>query len=337
MKGKVRDRDASLPREKAYREKEKEALRDTLRKKAIKVERFSSNLSDYELITEIGGVDDISYLYLARYNPTQELVALKYTDLTLSPHYEFVEELIRTVRNATLCRHPCILPYFASFVENERLWTVTLPVRGGSCMRIMEKRFPEGFSEVAVATILREVLHAVIYLHQNHMIHNDIRADNILLDGDGDVRLSGLRQLVSLSQHGLHRKSVFSLVGDNIEWAAPELTAQNANYDTKVDIYSFGITALELAFNRTPFDQWPAMKVLLSKLEYDCPTIPGVGIEGKQMSASFHHLVTECLHKDPTRRPSAQDLMGFAFLRLAKKSSLKSLMAASSSDNLRTK
>jgi serine/threonine protein kinase len=59
---------------------------------------------------------------------------------------------------------------------------------------------------------------------------------------------------------------VFSLVGDNIEWSAPEVMAQNSNYDEKVDIYSFGITAMELAFNKTPFDEWPPLKVSLENL-----------------------------------------------------------------------
>ena len=63
-----------------------------------------------------------------------------------------------------------------------------------------------------------------------------------------------------MSQHGTYLKSVFSLVGDNIEWCAPEIMAQNSNYNEKADIYSFGITALELAFNKTPFDGWCPLK-----------------------------------------------------------------------------
>ncbi|KAI8848079.1 kinase-like domain-containing protein [Chytridium lagenaria] len=275
---------------------------------------FSAFISDYELLSDIGGVDDISYLYLARYVPTKEIVALKYTDLTLSPDYELIEELIRTVRNATLCNHPNILPYFSSFVENERLWTVTLPVHGGSCRILMKSHFEEGFGEAVIASILKEVLRGIIYLHDNHMIHNDVRADNILIDGEGEVRLSGLRQLVSLAQNGEYMKSVFSLVGDNIEWAAPEVMAQNSNFNEKVDVYSFGITAIELAYNKTPFDKWPSLKILLSKLEYDCPAIPS----SKPMSPCFFDFVQQCIQKDPSKRPSAKEIADHPFFKMAK-------------------
>ncbi|KAJ1564886.1 hypothetical protein HK405_013707, partial [Cladochytrium tenue] len=207
------------------------------------------------------GVDDVSYLCLARHTPSGRLVALKYTDLSLSPDHEYLDELFRTVRNTALCRHPNILPYFVSFVENERLWSVTLNVAPGSCRGILRDAFPTGFvDDAVVATVLRDVLYALQYLHANSMIHCDVRADNILLTAAGDVRLTGLRQLAWLAQHGERRSSVFSLVGDNIEWAAPEVMAQNSNYDEKVDIYSLGITAIELAFNRTPFDGWPPPK-----------------------------------------------------------------------------
>ncbi|KAJ3112673.1 hypothetical protein HK098_007974, partial [Nowakowskiella sp. JEL0407] len=202
----------------------------------------------------------MSYLYLARHIPTQDIIALRYTDLTISPDYEFVDELIKNERHAALCNHPNILPHFVSFVEHERLWTVTLPVPAGSCRDILKVYFTDGFNENIVATILREVLKAIIYLHEGRMIHNDIRAGNILIDIRGNVRITGLRQLAFLAQNGEYQKTVFSLVGDNIEWAAPEVIAQNANYNEKADIYSIGITALELAFNQTPFDDWPPLK-----------------------------------------------------------------------------
>ncbi|KAJ3234450.1 hypothetical protein HDU81_001406 [Chytriomyces hyalinus] len=275
---------------------------------------YSPQIKDYELITDIGGVGDISYLYLAKYIPTEELVALSYTDLTLSPDYELVDEMIRTIRNSRLCSHKNILPYFTSFIENERVWSVTLPVATGSCRGIMKEYYPDGLDEPVVATILREVLNAIVYLHENHMIHNDLRADNILLDMKGNVRVTGLRQLVSLMQDGGYIKNVFSILSDNIEWAAPEIMAQNSNFDEKVDIYSFGITAMELAFGHTPFDEWSPVKILLSKLEYDCPGIKTT----KSMPKSFMKMVRACIRKNPTERPSAKELLMHPFFKYAK-------------------
>ncbi|KAI9363425.1 kinase-like domain-containing protein [Zopfochytrium polystomum] len=280
----------------------------------LKPSVFSANITEYELLSDIGGVDDVSYLCLARFIPTGEYVALKYTDLSLSPDYEYVEELTRTVKNASLCSHPNILPYFLSFIENERLWSVTFPVEPGSCRGIMKECFADGFSEDVVATILKEALNAIVYLHENHMIHNDIRSDNILLDNNGEVRVTGLRQLACLSQGGEYVKSVFSLVGDNIEWAAPEVMAQNSNYNEKVDIYSFGITAIELAYNQTPFDEWPPLKILLSKLEFDCPAIK----TNKVLSKHFYRMVNACIRKDPRQRPTAAELLRHPFFKSAK-------------------
>ncbi|KAJ1540272.1 hypothetical protein HK096_011087, partial [Nowakowskiella sp. JEL0078] len=242
-----------------------------------------------------GGVDDMSFLYLARFRKTNELVTLRYTDLTLSPDYELVDELIKNERNSILCHHPNILPHFISFVEHERLWSVTPPMQAGTCRDILKTCFTNGFVENVISTILKEVLKAIIYLHEGRMIHNDIRAGNILLNSRGEVRITGLRQLVFLAQNGEYQKTIFSVVGDNIEWAAPEVIAQNANYDEKADIYSIGITALELAFNQTPFDGWPPLKVLLSKLEYDCPAVNPT----KDMSKNFYKMVSACLLKDP--------------------------------------
>ncbi|KAI9331341.1 kinase-like domain-containing protein [Obelidium mucronatum] len=169
----------------------------------------------------------------------------------------------------------------------------------------MRDYFPNGFEDPVVATILREVLQAIAYMHENHMIHNDVRADNILLDTNGDVKVTGLRQMVSLMRDGGYIKDVFSILSDNIEWAAPEIMAQHSNFDEKVDIYSFGITAMELAFGRTPFDDWSPLKILLSKLDYDCPGIKTT----KTMPKSFH--------KDGEGLPSAKELLLHPFFNYA--------------------
>ncbi|KAJ3031649.1 UNVERIFIED_CONTAM: hypothetical protein HDU68_001729 [Siphonaria sp. JEL0065] len=273
---------------------------------AVSKPAYSPHIRDYELIADIGGVGDISYLYHAKYTPTGEMVALKYTDLSLSQDYELVDEVIRTIKNASMCSHKNILPYHTSFIESERLWSVTPSIGTCSLRGLIRDYFPDGFQDDAViATILRELLEAIVYLHDNHMIHNDVRADNVLLDSKGGVKVTGLRQLVSLTQDGGYLKDVFSILSDNIEWAAPEIMAQHSNFDEKVDIYSFGITAMELAFGKTPFDDWSPLKILLSKLDYDCPGIKTT----RTMPISFMKMVKACIRKNPKERPSAKDLL----------------------------
>ena len=184
-----------------------------------------------------------------------------------------------------------------------------------STMRlVMNEHFPEGFPEVLVATILKEVIKGICYIHDNHMIHNDIKADNILVDPNGDVRISGFRQLRVLQQGGTVKKSICSLVGDNIEWAAPEIVSQNARYTQSADIYSLGITAMELAYNKTPFDDWPPLKVLLCKRQYDCPAVSS----SKSMSRNFYKFVSACVQKNPEARPNIHYCLDHPFLKQAK-------------------
>ena len=136
-----------------------------------------------------------------------------------------------------------------------------------------------------------------------------------MIDSQGDVRLTGFRQLLNILVEGKYKGTAFSLVGDNIEWAAPEVMAQDSNYDEKTDVYSFGITALELAFCETPFNGWAPLKILLSKLNYDCPAIK---TNGKVMSGMFCNMVLSCLHRDPTKRPSVFELIEHPFFSNAK-------------------
>lgn len=262
--------------------------------------RYTLDIRDYELINDIGAVDDISYLYLAKHTPTGSLVALKYTDLALSPDFGLIDEVITTAHNISQLRHRNIVPYFASFVENERFWTVTLPLKAGSCKSLLKTHCPNGFSETIVATILKYVLRAVAYLHDTFKIHNDICASNILLDFDGKICISGVRQLVSLTQHGENQKSAWTLLHENLEWMAPERIAQNANYDTKADVYSIGITALELAFGKTPFDDWAPLKILYSKIKFDIPAFREAS--SKPFSKQFYRFVQLCTQKDPKWR-----------------------------------
>ncbi|KXS10165.1 kinase-like protein, partial [Gonapodya prolifera JEL478] len=281
---------------------------------------YSTRIKDYELLSQIGGVDDLSFLYLARHIPTRELVALKYTDLTISPDFELVEEVIHTIHITTHLSHPVLLPYRTSFVDADRLWSVTLPIRGGSCRQIMREYFPDGFGfkESVVATIVREIVRGVQYMHASHVLHNDIRASSILLSHTGAVLLTGLHAARPLLTSGLLHRSTFIPVGDNHEHAAPEIVAQGRRVGMPADVYSIGHTAVELAFGKTGFDGWPSCKILLCKLADECPA-PDVGTGiGKGMSYEFWMFVECCTRRDPKKRPTTTELLEHPFLAMAR-------------------
>lgn len=106
--------------------------------------------------------------------------------------------------------------------------------------------------------------------------------------------------MLSLSVDGKLKHSVFSNVGTNIEWAAPEVIAQHHKFDEKSDVYSFGMLALELLFGQTPFQGWPALKVLLCKMNFSCPGIPNM--EEKHVSEGLWRIIKACIQKDPRKR-----------------------------------
>ncbi|KAI9026159.1 kinase-like domain-containing protein [Hyaloraphidium curvatum] len=285
-----------------------------------KQRRFGPGLVHYQLLSNIvanaspGGVEDISFLFYGRHIPTGDEVTLKYTDLGISSTPELLDSMIASIRNAFLCQHEYILPYLCSYVEDGCLWTVSPPVRAGSCRSLLEEHFPGGFGEVTVATILRKLLLALSYMHDNSMVHNDIRAANILMDITGEIRVTGLHSVSHLQGPGHLRRTAFSPPGSSFEHAAPEILAQADVHDEKADLYAVGITALELAYNRTPFDGWPPLKILLCKMKYPCPPLA----TGKEMPAEFHDFVEQCLQRDPSKRPSARALLNHPFLRGAK-------------------
>ena len=147
-----------------------------------------------------------------------------------------------------------------------------------------------------------------------YLFRSNIRADSILLDNNGDVRLSGLHQLINQIQGAVRRNSVYQFAGYP-EWMAPEVLSQATTYDQKVDIYSVGILALELMYGRTPYDQWPALKILLCKLHYE---VPAIEYPVKTPSKAFNRFVERCLHKNPYERPTADELLDDAFVKQAK-------------------
>jgi serine/threonine protein kinase len=106
--------------------------------------------------------------------------------------------------------------------------------------------------------------------------------------------------MLSMSVDGKLKSSVFSHVGTNIEWAAPEVIAQHHKYDEKSDMYSFGMLALELLFGKTPFEGWPALKVLLCKMNFPCPGIEKM--DEKNVSESMWRMIKLCIQKDPRKR-----------------------------------
>ncbi|KAF9930814.1 hypothetical protein BGZ67_005598 [Mortierella alpina] len=265
----------------------------------------------------LGRYGSSAVVYNAYYKPLNKRVAIKVIDLDMFERNQ-IDELRRETQVMALCKHPNVLRVNGAFVAESKLYIVTPYLSAGSCLDIMKTAYPDGFDEVSIATILKQALQGLDYLHKNGHIHRDVKAGNLLMDDDGSVLLADFGVSSSLMENGDRRGMRKTFVGTPC-WMAPEVMEQ-AGYDYKADIWSFGITAIELATGHAPFAKYPPIKVLMLTLSNDPPTLDRDSTKHRY-SKLLKEMIDCCLQKDPARRPSAEKLLGHSFFKQAKKRS----------------
>lgn len=273
---------------------------------------YSAKPRDYKLLEEVG-YGASATVYRAIYLPFNEVVAIKCLDLDRCNSN--LDDVRREAQTMSLIDHPNVVRAYCSFVVERNLWVVMPFMAEGSCLHLMKIAYPDGFEEAAIGSILKETLKALDYLHRQGHIHRDVKAGNILLDTNGFVKLADFGVSACMFDTGDRQRSRNTFVGTPC-WMAPEVLQPGSGYNSKADIWSFGITALELAHGHAPFSKYPPMKVLLMTIQ-NAP--PGLDYDrDKRFSKSFKEMVAMCLVKDQTKRPTAEKLLKHSFFKNAK-------------------
>nr|XP_023646969.1 serine/threonine-protein kinase TAO2-like isoform X1 [Paramormyrops kingsleyae] len=240
-------------------------------------------------------------VYFARDIRTNEVVAIKKMSYSGKQSNEKWQDIIKEVKFLQKLRHPNTIEYRGCYLREHTAWLVMEYCLGSASDLLEVHKKP--LQEVEIAAITHGALQGLAYLHSHNMIHRDVKAGNILLTEPGQVKLGdfGSASIVAPAN---------SFVGTPY-WMAPEviLAMDEGQYDGKVDVWSLGITCIELAERKPPLFNMNAMSALYHIAQNESPVL-----QSNHWSDYFRNFVDSCLQKIPQDRPTSDVLLKHRFL-----------------------
>ncbi|KAI0465176.1 hypothetical protein LJB42_000400 [Komagataella kurtzmanii] len=255
------------------------------------------NADQFELFERLGK-GAFGVVYHGFDKVTNMHVAIKQIDLESTD--DSIEEIQNEITLLSNCSHPNIIQYHGSFVKGYKLWIVMEYLDGGSCNDLLEAG---PFDETEISVICYNLLQGLAYLHKSGKIHRDIKAANIMIGRLGQVKIGDFGVATQLT-NTLSRRHTF--VGTP-NWMSPEVILRK-DYDFRADIWSLGITLLEMAYGKPPLSQYSTYEILFMIPKNQPPSL------SSDFSEEFRNFVHQCLQKSPSDRPSTGQLLKHRFI-----------------------
>ncbi|XP_069946378.1 STE20-like serine/threonine-protein kinase isoform X6 [Cherax quadricarinatus] len=259
----------------------------------------------WEIIGELG---DGAYgkVYKAVHKETKQLAALKQVALE---EEEDLETFMIEIDILSECKHENIVELLEAYHYNGKLWMYLEYCDGGAMDSIMADLY-RPLTEPQIAYVCKYLVNALVYIHEQKVIHRDLKAGNVLLTMEGGVKLADFG-VSAKNKNTYDKRGTF--IGTPY-WLAPEVilceTFIDAKYDYKADVWSLGISLIEFAQMDPPNHEVSPVRVMLKIQKSDPPKLD----YPSKYSKEFNDFISKCLVKDPALRPSAVELLQHPFI-----------------------
>ncbi|PAA68545.1 hypothetical protein BOX15_Mlig006021g1 [Macrostomum lignano] len=245
-------------------------------------------------------------VFRGRQKETGRLAAIK--QIGVDSEEDLMDYMVE-INILTKCKHKTIIELFEAYLYDSKLWLCLEYCKFGALDSIMIE-LDKGLAEPQIRMVCREVTDGLKYLHSQGVIHRDLKAGNVLLTSEAVIKLADFGVSAMGDSPEVKRNS---FIGSQY-WMAPEVMAcetyNEVPYGTQADVWSLGVTLIELAQMLPPHHNMQPMRVAIRVIKGDPPRLE----RPKQWSDEFNHFLSRCLVKTPETRANISELLSHKFI-----------------------